>query len=161
MLNRRILSQYSQRRNGTAFEREQYINSVNLNNHTDFPYLVLDVINDNSYPRNPGFQVVYRHEDLQFIYVMDGMIELRTLDDTVQIQAGEVILINKNVVHDVRRIESCHYNSFIFPAYFLEFYSGSPAKAFVDSIAGNKNFPIFISLCLIVGMEICLPYYNS
>ena len=34
-------------------DREQYINSVNLNIDTDFPYLVLDVINDNSFPRNP------------------------------------------------------------------------------------------------------------
>ncbi len=40
-------------------EKEKYINSVNLNSHTDFPYLVLDVIGDKSYPRNPGFQVMH------------------------------------------------------------------------------------------------------
>ena len=33
--------------------KEDFINSVNLNINTDFPYLVLDVINDKSYPRNP------------------------------------------------------------------------------------------------------------
>lgn len=32
-------------------KKENYINSVNLNIDTDFPYLVFDVINDKSYPR--------------------------------------------------------------------------------------------------------------
>lgn len=49
-------------------ERNNYINSVNLNADSDFPYLVLDVVGDQSYPRNPGFQVMHWHEDLQFIY---------------------------------------------------------------------------------------------
>lgn len=47
--------------------KNNYINSVNLNINSDFPYLVLDVINDIAYPRNPGFQVMHWHEDLQFI----------------------------------------------------------------------------------------------
>lgn len=59
--------------------KEDFINSVNLNINTDFPYLVLDVINDKSYPRNPGFQVMHWHEDLQFIYVLNGIIEVRHL----------------------------------------------------------------------------------
>ena len=122
---------------------ESYINSVNLNINTDFPYLVLNVINDKSYPRNPGFQVMHWHEDLQFIYVLDGTIEVQTLNEVVQIQAGEAVFINKNVVHYVKRLGSCHYNSFIFPAYFLEFYAGSPAKAFVDSVTLSEQFFLF------------------
>lgn len=70
-------------------DREQYINSVNLNIDTDFPYLVLDVINDNSFPRNPGFHVMHWHEDLQFILVLDGTIEVQTLDTSVLIRTGE------------------------------------------------------------------------
>ncbi len=123
-------------------EKEDYINSINLNIDTDFPYLVLDVIGKNSYPRNPGFQVMHWHEDLQFIYVLDGIIEVRTLDNSVQIQAGEAIFINKNVVHFVREIKNCHYNSFLFPPYFLAFYAGSPAKDFVDSVITNDRLPI-------------------
>lgn len=59
--------------------KDQYINSVNLNNDTDFPYLVLDVVNENACPRNPGFQVMHWHEDLQFIYVLEGKIEVRKI----------------------------------------------------------------------------------
>ncbi len=130
-------------------EKEKYINSVNLYVDTDFPYLVLDVINDRSYPRNPGFQVMHWHEDLQFIYVLGGSIEVKTLDNTVSVQAGEGIFINKNVVHFVRRTGECHYNSFIFPAQFLEFSAGqaytvhSPAKQFVDVVVENEQFSLF------------------
>ena len=123
--------------------KEDFINSVNLNINTDFPYLVLDVINDKSYPRNPGFQVMHWHEDLQFIYVLNGIIEVRTLDNAIRVQAGEAIFINKNVVHMVSRLVDCHYNSFIFPAYFLEFYPGSPAKIFVENITANEQLSVF------------------
>ncbi|MDY6328164.1 MAG: AraC family transcriptional regulator [Lachnospiraceae bacterium] len=123
--------------------KNNYINSVNLNINSDFPYLVLDVINDNAYPRNPGFQVMHWHEDLQFIYVIDGSIEVRTLDNAIQVNSGEAFFINKDVVHYVKRIGNCHYNSFLFPAYFLEFYIGSPVKAFVDSIITNEQLTLF------------------
>ncbi len=124
-------------------KKENYINSVNLNINTDFPYLVLDVINDKSYPRNPGFQVMHWHEDLQFIYVLSGAIEVKTLDNSFQITAGQGVFINKNVVHFVKRVGECHYNSFIFPAHFLEFSFDSPAKAFVDSVTEIEQFQIF------------------
>lgn len=124
-------------------KKENYINSVNLNIDTDFPYLVLDVINDRSYPRNPGFQVMHWHEDLQFIYVLSGAIEVKTLDNSFEIMTGQGVFINKNVVHFVKRIGECHYNSFIFPAHFLEFSFNSPAKAFVDSVTEIEQFQIF------------------
>lgn len=122
-------------------KRENYINSINLNIDTDFPYLVLDVTGKNSYPRNPGFQVMHWHEDLQFIYVLDGIIEVRTLDHSLWIRAGEAIFINKDVVHFVGEVKDCHYNSFLFPPYFLAFYTGSPAKDFVDSVITNERLP--------------------
>lgn len=56
--------------------KNDYINSVNLNADSDFPYLVLDVINDQSYPRNPVFKLCTA-EDLQFIYVLDGEIDIK------------------------------------------------------------------------------------
>ena len=124
------------------FDRKNYINSVNLNINTDFPYLVLDVVNDKSYPQHPGFRVMHWHEDLQFIYVLDGAIEVRTLDTIIRVCAGEGIFINQNVVHYVGQLENCHYNSFLFPSYFLEFYAGSPAKDFVDSVIANDRLPV-------------------
>lgn len=68
---------------------DSFINSVNLNQETSFPYLVLDVVNDESYPRNPGFRVMHWHEDLQFIYVLDGSIKVRTLQETVVVKKAK------------------------------------------------------------------------
>lgn len=122
---------------------ESYIHSVNLNKGTDFPYLVLEVANGYSYPMNPGFQVMHWHEDLQFIYVKRGKIKLITLDGSVLTAAGGAVFINKNVVHQIQQIEDCQYNSFIFPDYFLGFYTGGPARAFVESVAGKEQLPFF------------------
>ena len=123
-------------------DNRDYINSVNLNDGTDFPYLVLDVINNQSYPRNPGFQVMHWHEDLQFIYVLAGEIEVVTLSDCIKLYRGEGVFINKSVVHLIRRIDTCHYNSFIFPDRFLKFYPGSPAERMVNRIVGQVELPI-------------------
>lgn len=123
--------------------KTEFINSVNLNAGSDFPYLVLDVVNEQSYPRNPGFQVMHWHEDIQFIYVLDGEIEIKTLTTSVSVGVGSGIFINKNVVHLVSKNNACHYNSFIFPDYFLKFYFGSPAKDFVESIIGKEQIPIY------------------
>ena len=79
------------------------------------------------------------HEDLQFIYVLNSIIEVRTLDNAIRVQAGEAIFINKNVVHMVSRLGDCHYNT----AYFLEFYPGSPAKIFVENITANEQLSVF------------------
>ena len=121
--------------------REGYLNSVNLNLHTSFPYLVLSVVNDTARPRNPGFQVMHWHEDLQFIYVLQGEIEVRTLSSSFRVCPGEGTFLNQNVVHEVRRLQSCHYNSFLFPAYFLCFYPGSPVRSFVERVTENGRLP--------------------
>ncbi|WP_455616581.1 AraC family transcriptional regulator [Eisenbergiella sp.] len=120
-----------------------YINSINLNAGSDFPYLVLDVINDQSYPRNPGFQVMHWHEDLQFIYVLDGEIEIKTLDTSVQVNKSSGIFINKNVIHIVKKSHFCHYKSFIFPDYFLKFYFGSPGEVLVNRIVDKEDLSIY------------------
>lgn len=123
-------------------ERQCYINSINLNAQSDFPYLVLDVAAGRAYPRNPGFQVMHWHEDLQFIYVLAGAVQVRTLDTALALSAGEGCFINRDVVHHVGHSMDGHYKSFIFPAYFLAFYPGSPARELVSRIVGQPQLPL-------------------
>ena len=124
--------------------KNNYINSVNLNLHTDFPYLVLNVENDTSYPRNPGFRVMHWHEDLQFIYVISGTICVKTLEEEEILSAGEGIFINKNVVHLVDKIDTCKYKSFLFPDYFLSFYQSSPAGKLTHDITDNASVTLTV-----------------
>ncbi len=123
-------------------DNADYINSVNLNIHTDFPYLILNVKNDVAIPRNPGFHVMHWHEDLQFIYVLEGMVRVQTLEESVLLHAGEGIFINKNVVHLVEKIEECCYKSFLFPDYFVSFYMGSPAAKLTTAITANPQITV-------------------
>lgn len=111
--------------------------------NTDFPYLVLDVVNQKSFPQNPGFQVIHWHEDFQFIYVIDGKIKFLTLNKRIEVSASQGIFINKNILHQVKEFTSCHYKSFVFPDYFLKFYFGSPAGVFVDSISENEDLEFY------------------
>lgn len=123
--------------------KSNYINSVNLMENTDFPYLVLNVVNQKSFPQNPGFQVMHWHEDFQFIYVIDGKIKFLTLNKRIEVSASQGIFINKNILHQVKEFTSCHYKSFVFPDYFLKFYFGSPAGVFVDSISENEDLEFY------------------
>lgn len=111
--------------------------------NTDFPYLVLDVVNQKIFPQNPGFQVMHWHEDFQFIYVIDGKIKFLTLNKRIEVSASQGIFINKNILHQVKEFTSCHYKSFVFPDYFLKFYFGSPAGVFVDSISENEDLEFY------------------
>lgn len=124
-------------------DKSSYVNSVNLMENTDFPYLVLDVVDQKSFPRNPGFQVMHWHEDLQFIYIINGKIKFHTLNKKIEVSAGQGIFINKNILHQVKQFMSCHYKSFVFPDYFLKFYFGSPAGVFVDSISKNEGLEFY------------------
>lgn len=121
-------------------KREEYVHSVNLNSQSNFPYLVLEVIDDQSYPRNPGFQVMHWHEDLQFILVLQGSITIQTLSSTISIKEGQAVFINTKVLHHVKQEGHCHYYSFLFPAYFLQFYTET--KAFVRPILENDGISL-------------------
>lgn len=82
-------------------------------------------------------------EDLEFIYVLNGTIDVRTLDNAIRLQAGEAIFINKNVVHMVSRLGDCYYNSFISPHVSLNFIPDVHRKIFVENITTNEQLSVF------------------
>ncbi len=125
-------------------KQNQYINAKNLNRHTDFPYLNMEVIDEESYPRSSGFRVMHWHEDLQFVYVIQGNIEITTLNEVVRLREAQGAFINRSVVHRIENIGKCHYNSIRFPAYFLEFYLGSPIKSMVYQFMDHKQMMLYL-----------------
>lgn len=118
---------------------DEFVNSVNLNEGSAFPYLVLNVADDSVSPLNLGFRVMHWHDDLQFIYVHAGELFIKTLDADLTLRCGEGAFINKRVVHYVGRRSSCRYSSILFPEHFLEFYAGSPAKSLVSRITESEE----------------------
>jgi AraC-type DNA-binding domain-containing proteins len=124
---------------------KKVINSINLKQKSNFPYLVLNVKDAQSFPLNPGFKVMHWHEDLQFVYVSSGKITFSILGKTnLVIHGGEGLFINKEVAHLIIPAPHSHYHSFIFPDYFLEFYFNSPAQTIVSSVLNNEDFNFYM-----------------
>ena len=48
--------------------------------------MFLNVIKNEAYPKNPGFQVMHWHNDFQFIYILEGEIIVQTLDDKIIVE---------------------------------------------------------------------------
>ena len=125
-------------------QQEHFINSVNLNAQTEFPFLMLKVENGTSYPMNPGFRVMHWHEDLQFIYVLEGSVCVKTLDREEIISSGEGVYINKNVVHLVEAVTDSKYRSFLFPEHFVSFYPVAPAVRLTKRITENQGISLIV-----------------
>lgn len=115
--------------------QNNYLNSVNLNKKSNFPYLCMNVENGKSTPMSPGFHVMHWHEDFQFIYVFSGEVYLHALDKSMLISNSNGVFINKNVVHLVLASPDCHYKSFLFPKQLVSFQMGSPALQYVERIS--------------------------
>lgn len=124
--------------------QKDYVNSVNLKAATDFPYLVLEATEGHIQPLNKGFRVMHWHEDLQFIYVLEGRVSVKTLDEEIIITPGQGCFINKYVVHLISYTGNCHYYNFVFPDYFLGFYPGCPARVTVDYLSGHSQLPLYL-----------------
>lgn len=121
------------------------IHSKNPLENTSFPFLALNVKNEDCFPDNLGFRKVHWHEELQFIYVLDGIIEIKIVDKTIRLKKNQAIFINKALLHETVEIENCHYRSFIFNEKFLSFYPGSfMEKNNVNSITNNLNLYFII-----------------
>lgn len=106
-------------------EERRPVYSHNPYQENGFPLLVLDVVRQACNPKNEGFRALHWHEEVQFIYVLEGVIRTRVYNEETEITARNGIFINQNAVHLTREKESCHYHSFIIPPRMLSFFDGS------------------------------------
>ncbi|MCM1101528.1 MAG: AraC family transcriptional regulator [Clostridium sp.] len=95
-------------------------------------------------PSGSAVRVMQRHENLRFLYVEAGTVVVRTPDTSVETRAGQGVFINRNVVHSLEQKGEYRCVSFMFPAYFLEFYPGSPAQRQVEELLGNEGLSVLL-----------------
>ena len=131
-------------------EQTNYRNAANLNAETTFPYFVRKAENQVFSAGDVGFGVLHWHDDLQFIYVLEGLVCVKTLEEEEILSAGEGIFTNKSVIHySIGRSNPCRYILFRFPERFLYFYPGSPAEKLtrrVTESSGISLVPLFSSV---------------
>ena len=124
-------------------QKSNYPNAANLNAETDFPFFVRSAENRSFSKGDVDFGVMHWHEDLQIIYVLEGNVCVKTLEDEVILSAGEGVLTNKGVIHySIFRSLPCRYRLFRFPERFVSFYPGSPAERQVRAITENSGISL-------------------
>ena len=127
-----------------------YRNAANLKADTTFPYFIRKAENRMFSAGDVDFGVLHWHDDLQFIYVLEGLVCVKTLEEEELLSAGEGIFTNKGVIHySIGRSNPCRYILFRFPERFLYFYPGSPAEKLtrrVTESSGISLVPFFSSV---------------
>ena len=127
-----------------------YRNAANLNADTTFPYFIRKAENQVFSAGDVDFGVMHWHDDLQFIYVLEGLVCVKTLEEEEILSGGEGIFTNKGVIHySIGRSNPCRYILFRFPERFLYFYPGSPAERLTRQVtekSGISLVPLFSSV---------------
>lgn len=103
--------------------------SPNVNARSDVPYVCMDVHGGVSVPMLVGFRVMHWHDDLQFVHVLAGSVEVKTLGGSVHAMAGEVVFINTGVAHMVVADDACRYCSHLFPVELVRFERATGAAS--------------------------------
>lgn len=110
--------------------------------HTQFPFLILDVNNNNCVPPRLKFHEMHWHDDLQITFVINGEIQIKTISQTIEMKENEIAFINKKILHQITEKENAHYKSFLFPSVFMHFYDNSPIDNQVSQFLNNHNLTI-------------------
>lgn len=120
-----------------------YRNAANLNADTTFPYFIRKAENQFFSAGDVDFGVMHWHDDLQFIYVLEGLVCVKTLEEEEILSAGEGIFTNKGVIHySIGRSNPCRYILFRFPERFLYFYPGSPAEKLTRQVTERSGISL-------------------
>ena len=120
---------------------EAPVYSHNPYHTTQFPLLVLNVKNRTCIPFNEGFQILHWHDEVQFVYILKGIVCVKIYDEEFNLQENDCIFINRTVLHHITEKEDCHYHSYIIPARMLSFFSGSIMEH--DDVGAIINNPTF------------------
>lgn len=120
-----------------------YRNAANLNADTTFPYFIRKAENQFFSAGDVDFGVMHWHDDLQFIYVLEGLVCVKTLEEEEILSAGEGIFTNKGVIHySIGRSNPYRYILFRFPERFLYFYPGSPAEKLTRQVTERSGISL-------------------
>ncbi|HIX60566.1 MAG TPA: helix-turn-helix domain-containing protein [Candidatus Blautia gallistercoris] len=124
---------------------ESPIYSHNPYHHTRFPLLVLNTEQGHCSPPNEGFRVLHWHEEIQFIFVLKGKIQVKVYEEAFELGEGDCIYINHTALHITTELTSDHhYHSYIIPPQMVSFFPGSAMEQEnVNPIIYNPAFTCY------------------
>lgn len=81
------------------------------------------------------------HEELEFIYAAQGRMEVRTPSQTFYLEAGDCLLLNGNVLHEVAASPACDLRSFVFSPLLITGQADSDfARKYVTPLMASPAF---------------------
>lgn len=129
---------------------------------TRFPLLVLDVKRRSCVPPNEGFRVFHWHDEVQFVYILKGIVHFRIYDEEIDLKAGDCMFINRAVLHQITEKRDCRYHSYIVPIRMLSFFAGSVMEERDVKLVAENPFLTHYAMraedvrCCNVLKEICV-----
>lgn len=91
-----------------------YLNAALVNPGSTLPLLCLDIENNTCRPYRNVFQVLHKHEEIEFILVLKHKLHVQTTMAEVTLYEGEGIFIPKHVLHVLNTFGDCVCKAFLF-----------------------------------------------
>lgn len=114
--------------------------------HTPFPLFALDCNNNISIPPRQRFHEIHWHSDIQLTYVLEGKISIKTMNQKIILKKGQMIFINKNVLHQINEAIDSHYRSLIFPDTLISFTNQTTMQKQVTYLLEQSQLETYIFL---------------
>ncbi len=133
--------------------QQQPIYSHNPHQAEGFPLLVLHVARQVCSPANEGFLTLHWHREIQFVYVIQGIVHVKIYDEELDVPAGSALFINREVLHYITEKVDCCYHSYIVPEEMLGFFPGSLMER--QDVTPIVHNPLFTHCLLSAENEGC------
>lgn len=85
----------------------------------ELPFLALDIKDNTCMPPRRVFQILHKHEEIEFILVHKNKLHIQTSMSEIIVNEGEGAFIPKNVLHVLNTYGNCICSAFLFPDLLL------------------------------------------
>lgn len=122
------------------------VHETHIYKDSAFPFKMYIATSEKVTPDAVGFKTLHWHEELEFIVVTEGTVELEIQGKKYMLKTGEGIFINKGILHITPFISpGGRYICFDFLGKVLSFFSGSRMEQdLVLPYINNISFPAVV-----------------
>lgn len=96
-------------------QNQSYLVAKNIDTKSNIPFLALDIQDNTCIPPRNVFQILHKHEEVEFIIVEKNKLQIQTAMTELIVNEGEGAFIPKNVLHVLNTYGTCICKGFLFP----------------------------------------------
>ncbi|WP_105620016.1 AraC family transcriptional regulator [Vallitalea okinawensis] len=99
--------------------QQPYLIGERIKHSVELPFLALDIKDNTCVPKRKVFQILHKHEEIEFIIVLKNKLHIQTTMSEIIVNEGEGAFIPKNVLHVLNTYDNCVCHAFLFPDLLL------------------------------------------